>query len=107
MRRKRRNHWAAFKAKVALAATCEDKTLTELAEHYDARPNQIEEWRRKLVDNAQRLFERGTGRENNTERKLKERHAKIGQRMMERIFCTIKSAIEVQRTQGRGRRGRS
>ena len=34
MRRKRRNHSSAFKAKVALAAVKGDKTLAELAEQY-------------------------------------------------------------------------
>jgi transposase len=33
--RPRRNHSAAFKAKVALAALKGDKTLTELAEQFD------------------------------------------------------------------------
>ncbi len=35
MRRKRRNHSAAFKAKVALAAVKNDRTLAELAEQFD------------------------------------------------------------------------
>ena len=35
MRRKRRNHSASFKAKVAVAAVRGEKTLAELAQHYD------------------------------------------------------------------------
>jgi transposase-like protein len=34
-RRPRRNHTPAFKAKVALAAIKGDRTLAELAEHFD------------------------------------------------------------------------
>ncbi len=79
MRRKGRNHSAAFKAKVALAAARGDKTLSEIAEHYDVHPNQVQDWRRKLVENAEHLFEQGAGRENDTEHELKEPHAKIGQ----------------------------
>ena len=41
MRRPRRNHTAAFKAKVGLAALKGDKTLAELAEKYDVHGNQI------------------------------------------------------------------
>lgn len=37
----RRNHALGFKAKVALAATKDDRTLAELAGHFDAHPNQI------------------------------------------------------------------
>ncbi len=46
MRRKRRNHSPAFKAKVALAANKGDKTLAELAEQFDVHPNQIQDWRK-------------------------------------------------------------
>jgi hypothetical protein len=35
MRRPRRNHTAAFTAKVAVAAVKDDTTLTELAETFD------------------------------------------------------------------------
>ena len=35
MRRKRRNHSSAFKAKVALAAVQGDRTLAELAQQFD------------------------------------------------------------------------
>ncbi|WP_160306611.1 transposase, partial [Bradyrhizobium elkanii] len=40
-RRPRRNHTAAFKAKVALAAVKGDRTIAQLAEHFDVHPNQI------------------------------------------------------------------
>ena len=59
MRRKRRNHSASFKAKVAVAAVRGEKTLAELAQQYDVHPNQIQDWRGRLVGSAERLFERG------------------------------------------------
>ena len=40
-RRPRRNHNPAFKAKVALAAVKGDRTIAQLAEHFDVHPNQI------------------------------------------------------------------
>ena len=52
MRRKRRNHSSAFKAKVALAALKGEKTMAELAEQFDVHPNQVQEWRKNLLDNA-------------------------------------------------------
>lgn len=41
MKRPRRNHAPAFKAKVALAALKGDRTLAELAQQFDVHPNQI------------------------------------------------------------------
>jgi len=40
-KRTRRTHSPSFKAKVALAALKGDKTLAELAQHYDVHANQI------------------------------------------------------------------
>ena len=86
MKRKRRNHSPSFKAKVALAAVRGDKTMPELAEQFDVHPNQIQDWRRKLLDQAGQLFDRGSHPPEDAEHKLKELHAKIGQLTMERDF---------------------
>ena len=56
MRRKRRNHLPGFKAKVALAAIKGDKTLAELAEQFDVHQNQIQDWRKQLLDQADTVF---------------------------------------------------
>ncbi len=56
MRRPRRNHTAAFKAKVAVAALKGDKTLAELAEKFDIHANQITQWRTQLLEGATDVF---------------------------------------------------
>ena len=56
MRRPRRNHTAAFKAKVAVAALKGDKTLAELAEKFDLHANQITQWRTQLLEGASDVF---------------------------------------------------
>ena len=55
-RRPRRNHTAAFKAKVALAALKGDKRLAELAQQFDVHPNQITDWKTRLAEGAAAVF---------------------------------------------------
>ena len=87
-KRKRRNHSPSFKAKVAMAAVRGDKTLAELSQQYDVHPNQIQDWKKRLMSGAEELFENGTAKSDDTERKMKELHAKIGELTMDRDFLS-------------------
>jgi len=53
----RRNHSAAFKAKVALAAIKGEETLEQLATRYDVHSNQITQWKGQLLERAADVFE--------------------------------------------------
>ena len=52
----RRQHPPAFKAKVALEAVKEEKTITELASVYQVHPTQIKQWRDILLAHLNELF---------------------------------------------------
>ena len=56
-RRPRRNHSAAFKAKVALAALKGDKTMSELETQFDVHPNQIKQWKDQLLGGVTDVFD--------------------------------------------------
>ncbi len=86
MSKKRRNHSAAFKAKVALDAIKGDKTLSELASQYSLHPNQIQTWKKKLLEGSKDIFDSSEKARKDTESEIKELHAKIGQLTMERDF---------------------
>jgi len=88
-RRPRRNHSAAFKAKVALAALKGEKTLTELAEPFDVPPNQITQWKTQLLEGAAGVF--GEAKPEAAAADLKALHAKIGELTLENDF--LESAL--------------
>jgi transposase len=84
MKRTRRNHSARFKAKVALAAMRGDKTLAELATHFEVHPNQVTDWKKLLLERAEDLF--GPRRSDAPPLDVKVLHAKIGQLALENDF---------------------
>ena len=84
-RRPRRNHTAAFKAKVAVAALKGDKTLAELAEKFDLHTNQITQWRMQLLEGATEVF-LTPAEKRDTGPSTKDMQAKIGQQALEIDF---------------------
>ena len=58
-------HSAEFKAKVALAALSEAKTLAELSSEYRVHPTQITRWKQDLMANAPDLFGKGKKKDDN------------------------------------------
>jgi transposase len=54
----RKRHNASFKAKVALEAVKEDKTISQLASELGVHPNQIRQWKKRLLEDAPNIFSR-------------------------------------------------
>ena len=55
----RKRHPAAFKARVALEAAKQTKTVAELAKAYQVHPVQISQWKKQLLDGVETLFRDG------------------------------------------------
>src|SRR5512133_1156591 len=104
MKRTRKKHGAAFKAKVALAAIKGDRTVAELAVHFGVHPNQIHNWKKQLLDGAVSVFEGGASAEGATnEAQVDLLYRQIGQLKVENDFWHESSATEPGGTARDGR----
>ena len=70
MARKRRVFSDKFKARVAIEAVGGMKTLSELAAEHRVHPNQISEWKKRLLTGAPELFSTGKKRGGRTEEEI-------------------------------------
>jgi transposase-like protein len=71
---------------VALAAVKGDRTVAQLAEHFDVHPNQITTWKSQLEASAFEIFGPGGGTPATPAIDVKSLHAKIGELTLENDF---------------------
>lgn len=80
----RKSYGAEFKAKVALEAVKDERTLAELASVYCVHPSRIGEWKRRLLDGLPSLFlDDRKGSEKKHEELEAELYRQIGQLKVE------------------------
>lgn len=90
----KKRHDAAFKAKVALEAVKGEKTLAQLAGDYGVHPNQIGQWRKKLLKELPALFsERDDHQDKDRDELEAELYRQIGQLKVELEWLKKKSQI--------------
>ena len=85
-KQQRRKLSPEFKAKVALAALRDDKTLAQLCAEFQVRSTQICDWKRQFIEHAVEGFARRRGAERLPAIDVVPLHAKIGELTLENDF---------------------
>jgi transposase-like protein len=88
---KRRNHSPGFKFSVALEATKEQKTISQLASEFNLHPTQIGTWKKHLLEDGKILFQSNSKHELQTTQES-ELYEQIGRLKMELEWLKKKSA---------------
>ena len=92
--KKRKNFSSQFKAKVALEAIREVKTLTEIAQEAGVHPTQVGQWKKVLQEQASDIFDTVRGPAPADPAASSERlYSEIGRLKMELDWLKKKSGI--------------
>ncbi len=80
MTNKRKNYSSKFKQKVALEAIKEQLTISEIAGKYEVHPNLVTQWKKKLLEGSEAVFEDKRTKKTETKEELvEELYRQIGQ----------------------------
>ena len=90
MAKKRKKYSNVLKARIALEAIKDIKTMSELASEYSTHPNQISKWKKLLKQGAPELFERGNGSIKSEEELTAPLYEEIGRLKMENTWLKKK-----------------
>jgi transposase-like protein len=92
MGKTRKAHDSAVKAKVALEAVKGEKTIAQLASEYGVHPNQIGQWKKKLLKELPGIFSDKRERQERGREELEsELYRQIGQLKVEVEWLKKKS----------------
>jgi len=83
MTKKRRQHTAQFKFRVALEAAGEAKTISQIASEYAVHPTMVRNWKKQLLGTGAEVFQNGGKRPDQESVAEAELYEQIGRLKME------------------------
>lgn len=93
-KRQRKRYSADLKAKIAVEAIKGQRTIQEIASHYEVHPNQVTQWKRQVLEGVADVFSNGRARADEADEQLKaELYQQIGKLQMELDWLKKKSGL--------------
>jgi transposase-like protein len=94
MKRQRRQYSADWKAKVALEAIKGQRTVQEIASHYEVHPTLVTHWKKQLLEGVAEIFSNGKRAAADADEDLKaELYQQIGKLQVEVDWLKKKSGL--------------
>jgi transposase-like protein len=94
VKRQRRRYSADWKAKVALEAIKGQRTVQEIASHYEVHPTLVTHWKKQLLEGAAEIFSNGKRVAADADEELKaELYQQIGKLQVEVDWLKKKSGL--------------
>lgn len=94
MQKQRNSDTAELKAKIALEAIKGQRTVNEIALHYEVHPNQVAQWKKQVLEGASEIFSDRHSRTARDEEALKaELYQQIGQLKVELDWLKKKAGL--------------
>lgn len=94
MKGARRQYSADWKAKIALEAIKGQRTIQQIASHYEIHPHLVTRWKKQLLDGAAEIFSNGQEVAAKADEELKaELYQQIGKLQVELDWLKKKSGL--------------
>ncbi len=91
--KKRKQYPKEFKARVALEAVKEEKTIAELSSEYEIHSNMITKWKKHLQDNVADIFSQKNKEEPDHRQQIDNLYKEIGRIQVENTWLKKKLGL--------------
>lgn len=80
---KRKKYPKEFKARVALEALKDEKSIAQISSEYEVSSNMVTKWKKQLKENISEIFVRKNEHEPETEQQMDNLYKQIGRQQVE------------------------
>ena len=93
-KRQRKQYSADLKAKIAVEAVKGQRTIQEIASHYEVHPTMVTNWKRQLLEGASEIFSNGRAQASEADEQVRaELYQQIGKLQVEVDWLKKKSGL--------------